>query len=469
MRRNFRSQNRNSQKNRQRIKYYNRRIIKGIIMKKIFEFLNKHQIPGFRTRYKWKSNLAIVGYCLIILFGLIIWGTENFWYGFLWTCLLIGLVFIFSNYREILNLIPNFSKNKKTKILTYIGLVIVSFIIIVIVGAQNPTESKITDNGQKENDKTSEEIKIDIPYELAEREVTLDPTSDTFVKINKAIKIIDALDKQSVQPIKVIKIYYKKGGIEIDIEKMNQVYTISDLNEMKRSIEESFGTKNKEEVLRIIVDKNISIGDLKKLSEAIIKKETILDNDIDELHLMFYDRKEDIDSVGYTLGWVYWGPKGDTLVSEKIAKNNEHNDYEIVWKDIRISENKPVGNVVTDNDREIFYRYGEIFSEQPIVALEDHSSEIKAKELTANEYNLTAEDITKIIDKISASRPTDQELAIYDEIDQKLNNIMDTEDRAPTDAEETQFNESAAAKYKITVKRAKAIYFRVMAWQFSNK
>jgi len=152
-------------------------------MKKIFEFLNKHQIPGFRTRYKWKSTLAIIGYSLIVLFSLIMWGGHGLLSGLIWACVLIGLVFIFSNYRGILSFIPNLiSKNKNTKISPYVALVIFSLIIIggiamchstetVTPKDSNNTEQAKSDKEiQKENEKADEEAQEEAKKQKEKKE-----------------------------------------------------------------------------------------------------------------------------------------------------------------------------------------------------------------------------------------------------------------------------------------------------------
>lgn len=104
------------------------------IMKKILELLNHYQIPGFRSRYMWKSIIATIGYFLIIVFSLGTMSVYSFWYGLTWFIAFIGIVFIFFNYRGILD------KISKIKLKNYIAATIASLFIVGIVSAMAPPQ-----------------------------------------------------------------------------------------------------------------------------------------------------------------------------------------------------------------------------------------------------------------------------------------------------------------------------------------
>lgn len=153
-------------------------------MKKILKLLNNYQIPGFRSQHNWKSIIAAIGYFIIVIYSFAIMVTYSFWYGLLWFIALIAIIFLFCNYRGILD------KISKVKLKNYIVAIAVSMFIIGSVFAVTPEPKKpVKENiketlpvqpsevkGEQISTETREEKIIDdIPFNIKE-------TDDSTIK-----------------------------------------------------------------------------------------------------------------------------------------------------------------------------------------------------------------------------------------------------------------------------------------------
>lgn len=68
---------------------------------------------------------------------------------------------------------------------------------------------------------------------------------------------------------------------------------------------------------------------VKYVAEQIIEDETKENNDIDEIHLMFFSSKELIDIQSYDVAEAIWGPRTLTNITKEIAEQNLRDNYEI--------------------------------------------------------------------------------------------------------------------------------------------
>jgi len=90
----------------------------------------------------------------------------------------------------------------------------------------------------------------------------------------------------------------------------------------------------------IIVPTKISKKSLENTLKYFVAKKTLEDNNIDEIIIFAYDRKNDIDITPYTYAKLIWAPKGKLgNVTPQIAKTNNRSNYRF---NIHIKDN--VGN-----------------------------------------------------------------------------------------------------------------------------
>lgn len=235
--------------------------------------------------------------------------------------------------------------------------------------------------------------------------------------------------------------------------------------------------KNKELVLRVVVPPGINEEDLKATTTHIINDETSKDNDLDEITVFVYDREEDVDGA-YTVAKVTWAPGGELgNVTKEIAKNNDRGNYEIKWN---IKERIRTGAVFSsDEEREIYYRYSEtlsrIHSEEgldplPKVGEKDAPTPKadKAKKMVAEAFNITTDELIKIISRVEDSKPTEEELEAFYLFDDELEKAEEeaTERGGSISREDEEaIRDRVAESLGIPPRRLDAIWIRVFTWQ----
>lgn len=189
-------------------------------MKKIVKLLNYYQIPGFRSQYTWKSTIAAIGYSLVVLFSFGAMIAYSFWYGVLWFMVLIGIIFLFFNYKGILD------KISKIKLRYYFTATIVSLFIIGIVSAMAPPARNIAKNNlpkieveskpevkgvetkTEQETKPTEEVKIETKEEKITEDIpftTKETNDDSIKKGEQKVKQEGKIGKKE----KVYKVIYE--------------------------------------------------------------------------------------------------------------------------------------------------------------------------------------------------------------------------------------------------------------------
>lgn len=247
----------------------------------------------------------------------------------------------------------------------------------------------------------------------------------------------------------------------------------NNLDEIYRESLKENPVKIKELVLRVVVPLDIDEKDLKFTVSHIINKETS-DKDVDEITVFVYDRKEDASSP-YTVAkaiWAYQGKLGK--ITKEIAKNNDRKDYKITWN---IKSRILTQSVhATKEETEIYYRYAEIKSD--IVEKEGFDRLPKAGEVdvptpkkdkaeiqTAEEFNISVSELREIIDRVSKSKPSEEELRIYQTFDDELNRAIDRESGGGEKVNEEKIKKEVSASLGITQKKLSAVWTRVFVWQ----
>ncbi len=232
--------------------------------------------------------------------------------------------------------------------------------------------------------------------------------------------------------------------------------------------------KNKELVLRLVVPFDIDEKDLKFTVGHIINEETSKDEDLDEITVFVFDREQDINSA-YTVARAIWAFEGELgKVTKEIAKSNDRRNYKITWS-IK-SRILTQDTFSTEEETEIYYRYAEIYSDitekegfDPLPKLGEKDAPTpkkdKAEKITAEEFNISTSELRKILDRVSKSKPSEEELRIFQTYDDKLNEAIDEESAGGEKVGEEKIVKEVAVSLGISPKRLSAIWTRVFAWQ----
>jgi len=241
----------------------------------------------------------------------------------------------------------------------------------------------------------------------------------------------------------------------------------------KESLKEN-PAKNKELVLRVIVPSDINEEDLKFTVNHIISEETWGDKDLDEITVFLFDREEDTNSA-YTVARAIWAFEGKLgKVTKEIAKNNDRKDYRITWSIKSRIINQATFS--TEEETEIYYRYAEIYGDiiekeglDPLPKLGEKDTSTpkkdKAEKITAEEFDISANRLREILDKVSKSKPSEEELRIFRTYDDKLNEAIDKESAGGEKVNEEKIREEVAVSLGISPRKLIDIWIRVFAWQ----
>lgn len=88
---------------------------------------------------------------------------------------------------------------------------------------------------------------------------------------------------------------------------------------------------NVRKVCKVVISPSVSKEELKSTLIQVVMDETSKNNDIDEVAVFAYDRKEEAN-FAYNLGKVEWCPNGDwSSVTPEIASSNDRSSYKYVF------------------------------------------------------------------------------------------------------------------------------------------
>lgn len=333
------------------------------------------------------------------------------------------------------------------------------FLIVVISGISSNTPKKYSGdntNSSSSSQSTKEitENQTTASYEIIRRDIYGDPTEETWRNLSAYSRAINTAITEADNPIKSIKIYFKNDGVTIDFERIKKTYSIKDIEGLASALKESTQTTIKQEALDVVISNDTNEETLKRIVENIVSKETSRDSDLDKIFISVWGRKEDIES-GYTRAYAVWRPKGN--LTARIAKENIRNDYQLFWE--RLSK-RTADDLVTDNDREIYYRYWEIFDTMPTVSFEEIKAQSKKiREIVGEEFGISESEVQSINDKVIKSKPTEYEMKIFDAFEEKTDE-MEVQGREEDDARKI-----IASQFGITPIRVRAIWAHVISWQ----
>lgn len=230
----------------------------------------------------------------------------------------------------------------------------------------------------------------------------------------------------------------------------------------------------KELVMRVVVSPDINESDLKATVTHVINEETSADKDLDEITAFIYDRNEDTESA-YTVAraiWAYNGKLG--TISKDAAQNNDRTGYQITW-DIKSRIKQPI-TFSTEEESNIYYKYQDVYKSvidefgldpfpRPGEKYAPTPSKNKAMELTAKEFNITTSELAAILDRVSRSKPTDEELRIFTLYDGELNKELDRASQSGGLPNEDKITKEVALSLGITPQKLSDIWTRVYIWQ----
>ena len=133
----------------------------------------------------------------------------------------------------------------------------------------------------------------------------------------------------------------------------------------------------------------------------------------------------------------------------------------------------------TEKETEIYYRFAEIFDDitqkeglDPLPELNGKKNPTpkkdKAEKLTAEEYSISIENLNEILDKVQKSKPSEEELNIFQIYDNELNKAIDMEANGGEKIDENKIRSNVASSLNISEQRLKNIWNRVYSWQQSE-
>lgn len=279
-------------------------------------------------------------------------------------------------------------------------------------------------------------------------------------------EIVNRQQKQEVGKLKEYKITERKLSEQVVGENLNDAYAES----LKKE-----PAKDKELVLRVVVPSDTNEADLKFTINYIINEETSKDKDIDEITVFVYDREQDVNNTSYTVARAIWAPEGILgKITKEIAKNNNRGNYKINWsiKSRILTKN----TFSTGQETEMYYRYREIYHEitekegtDPLPKIGEKNASFpkmdKAKQLAAKEFNISTSELQKILDRVSKSKPSEEEMKIFQTYDDRLNKAIDTESNGGEKIDEDKIKKEIANLLNITPEKLSYIWDRVFMWQ----
>lgn len=119
-------------------------------------------------------------------------------------------------------------------------------------------------------------------------------------------------------------------------------------------------------------------------------------------------------------------------------------------------------SIVTDKEREIFYRYFEYYWNLPTVPIGDKSRDDKAASLTANAFHIATDEAKLIYEKVLKAKPTEKEIEIYEALEKRTDEAIEN-DSLSKPFKEDAINKEIAKKYDISPVKLMAIYILVQS------
>lgn len=157
------------------------------------------------------------------------------------------------------------------------------------------------------------------------------------------------------------------------------------------------------------------------------------------------------------------------LVNAVIKQNNTQQ-----------SKSSSLVTLTSEKETEIFYRFYEIYHQVeekeglevlPKIGEKEWKTPKKDKaiQITADEYNISTNQIRIILEKIEKRKPTDEEFRIFKIYDDKLNEAIDTEAAGGELVDEDKIRQEVVDSFSISQEKLKIIWARVYSWQSENK
>lgn len=147
---------------------------------------------------------------------------------------------------------------------------------------------------------------------------------------------------------------------------------------------------------RVLVPSDITKEELEATFIQIVKDQTKINPDIDEITIWAYDRMEDIDGI-FTYGMCEWCPYGEWAgVTSEIARTNDRSNYGFVF-DIRDKVgNLEAINVPSEREFEIYNAYEEALWADPDL------DEDRVNDKISKEFGITITELHEIYGKVIA-------------------------------------------------------------------
>lgn len=179
------------------------------------------------------------------------------------------------------------------------------------------------------------------------------------------------------------------------LTKSLSAYTQEELNSLPVNMRKEY---------RVVISPTVSKEELKSTLIQVVMDKTSKNNDIDEVVVFAYDRKEDVNGA-FTLGKVEWCPNGDWgSMTPQIASGNDRSSYQYVF-DLK----DKVGNVETsdrptDREYEIYDYYTKCWdAESNNVDWSDPEAKVDEDlviKKVAEKYGISEEEVNRICDKV---------------------------------------------------------------------
>lgn len=165
---------------------------------------------------------------------------------------------------------------------------------------------------------------------------------------------------------------------------------------------------------------------------------------------------------------------GLIFLTHLLQKPSNVNNKTQIETTVNVTEGKV--NFSAEKETEIYYRYDEIYHDitekegldpLPKVGEKNYSSpkRNKAEQTTANEFNISISTLKNILDKVSKTKPSVEELRIYQLVEDRTNKAIDTEASGGELINEDKIDQEIANSLGISQQKLNAIWLRVFMWK----
>jgi len=111
-------------------------------------------------------------------------------------------------------------------------------------------------------------------------------------------------------------------------------------------------------------------------------------------------------------------------------------------------------------NREIYYRYWEIFDTMPTVSFDEIKAQSKKiREIVGEEFGISESGVQSINDKVIKSEPTEYEMRIFDAFEKRAKELE------AQGSDEDKARGIIASQFGITPTKVRAIWAHVISWQ----